>query len=75
MSKGNRIIGVRLPKEMLDAIDVALVNLEKSNQGDLKISEWIRLAICEKLDKLERGRSKWSNVTWSDRFWYKWSHR
>jgi len=57
MSKGSRIVPVRIPKELWDAINAEL--LSRKDAGKLKpisFSQWARQAFREKIRHAQRSR-------------------
>lgn len=73
MSKGNCIVNFRVDPELFGAIQSEVAKTGKTDSA-LSVSDWIRLAICEKIDHAERGRVNRSSVTWVQKFWGKWWH-
>lgn len=59
MSKGNRVITVRIEQELLDEIDAVISkrNLH-SYEAAWCTSDFIRAALIEKLRKMERSRTR-----------------
>ena len=59
MSKGSRIVPIRIPAELESRILIAIdVRNKHSSEEPFSMSEWIRKAIMEKLDHLERSKKK-----------------
>lgn len=57
MSKGNPIIKLRVTPELLDRIRKAIdQNNERRGDQPYDLSGWLRQAVEERLDKLERAR-------------------
>lgn len=57
MSKGNRIVAIRLSADTIEKIDEAIVSANRMRRdAPYDFSSWIRAAIAEKL--AHRGRSK-----------------
>lgn len=61
MSRGNKIVGIRLTPDELIQIDNALYSRQKRNRKqERNLSSWIREAIQEKLDHIKRSRKNTS---------------
>lgn len=59
MSKGSKIVPVRLPADLLELVEIELLTRRPSPMGHrLTLSEWIRSAIKEKLKHAKRSRHK-----------------
>lgn len=57
MSKGNRMIGVRVSDEEYQELLAQLAMTNKTTWGEpYTLSAWVRTAIREKLAKMARGR-------------------
>lgn len=57
MSRGTRITPLRLSDELLERIQAAIdSNNARRGNKPYNVTSWIRMAIEERLDKLERGR-------------------
>lgn len=58
MSRGNRIIKVRITAEFAAAIEAQILSRNNhSAEEPWVISDWIRVAMREKLDKMRRCRA------------------
>lgn len=63
MSKGNPIVKTRLPAGLLEDIEMAIA--ERNARSPLEpwtFSDFLRVACCEKLDKIRRGRGRKGGV-------------
>ena len=58
MSKGNPIVPVRVPEDVLAKIDREVERSVHRFSGKLDRSAFIRLAIAEKLDHMRRSRNR-----------------
>lgn len=59
MSKGSRIVPVRVPRDLEIRIAAAIASANQSTKEEpYTLSEWIRKAVVEKLDHLERSKRK-----------------
>jgi hypothetical protein len=59
MSKGSRIVPVRMTPELHDEMMVQIeMSLKHRKEEPWTVSEFIRTAIAEKLAKMARGRRK-----------------
>lgn len=59
MSKGSKIVPVRLPAQLLELVEIELLTRSTGPKGrHLTISKWVRSAITEKLKHAERSRRK-----------------
>lgn len=59
MSKGSKIVPVRVPPLFLAAIDAAIVEANKNRKGEpYTRSSWILSACSSKLDHNSRGKKK-----------------
>ena len=59
MSKGNPFIGIRIPQATLDAIDAVILRCNKKqvDKEPITRNDFLRMAIEEKLAKMERSRN------------------
>lgn len=63
MSRGRRAVVVRLPDGLIEDMEVAISERNARMKGEEQtVSDWIRQAIVEKLDKLRRGRGSKGGV-------------
>lgn len=64
MSKGNQIVPVRIPLPLAVDMDQAIAGRNAVARGEpWTVSEFIRVAIAEKLAKMSRSRSSRSRRT------------
>lgn len=57
MSKGNRIVPVRISAEMMSAIEASIESLNvRAGPNHWNVSDWIRQAILDKLAHMQRSR-------------------
>ena len=64
MSKGNPIVRTRLPGGLLEEIEIAIAERNaRSADVPWTFSDFLRIACCEKLDKIKRGRGRRGGVT------------
>lgn len=64
MSRGRRAVVVRLPDGLIEDMEVALAERNaRMGQAGYTMSDWVRHAIVEKLDKLRRGRGRRGRIT------------
>lgn len=63
MSKGNKVCKFRLAPGLIEDIEWAIAerNLRSPDQA-WNFSDWVRVACCEKLDKIRRGRGSRGGV-------------
>lgn len=63
MSKGRKICKVRLSDELLEDIELAIAERNLRTPNEIwTFSDWVRVACCEKLDKIRRGRGSKGGV-------------
>lgn len=59
MSKGSKIVPVRLPAALLELVEIELLTRSTGPKGrPLTLSEWVRSAITEKLKHAKRSRKQ-----------------
>lgn len=59
MAKGSKIVQVRIPDKMLDAMIIALDKAnERRREAPYDMSSWVRAAIVEKLAHLARSNRR-----------------
>lgn len=59
MSRGSKIVPVRIPDELLDEVEVAVSSQNYHTKGEPHtLSGWIRKCIAEKLAHLKRSNKK-----------------
>jgi len=59
MSKGNQVIPVRFPKELLTQVENAVQSANATRAAEpYTVSSWIRKCIEEKISHLQRSRKK-----------------
>lgn len=59
MSKGSKVVPIRIPDELRKEIELFMMERnEYSREAPLSLSEWIRKACEEKIAHLKRGRTK-----------------
>jgi Arc/MetJ-type ribon-helix-helix transcriptional regulator len=70
MSKGNRVIKVRVSPELIALIERQIQQRNyHSREAPWVISDWIRVAMIEKLDKMRRSRRSRDRRVHSDQRW------
>lgn len=63
MSKGTKIRSLRLEDEIWDQVVIACQERNERTPDEIwTLSQWVRIAIVEKLDKVKRGRRKKGGV-------------
>lgn len=59
MSKGSRVVPIRVQRDLEIRIAAAIESANQTTKGEpYTLSEWIRKAVVEKLDHLERSKRK-----------------
>ena len=63
MSKGTPRYAFRLPPDLIAAVEEVLLSRNLHTAGELwTLSDWVRVALVEKLDKVRRGRNRKGGV-------------
>jgi len=63
MSKGRPVVPLRLDPGLIEDMEIAIIRRnENTRETPWSFSDFIRVAICEKLHKMKRGRKEQGGV-------------
>jgi hypothetical protein len=64
MSKGRPVVPIRLDPGLIEDVELAIARRnEHSREQPWNFSDFVRVSICEKLDKMRRGRKQKGQAT------------